>query len=554
MTAAEISVPHSRKAHGSIGRGYPLVGTWSLLRFMLRRDRVRSTLWVMGIGLMGFYVANAVQIVAETQADLAEIAFLFTDPVGRLMSGPAYGMDEPTYERFYAAGYVLFLYIGLALMSIFTVIRHTRAEEQTGRAELIRAAVVGRHATLTSALLMVLINTVLSSVLLLAGALMGGFALEGSLLVAVTGTAVALFFAAAAAFTAQLSQSSRLAAALAGGLLGFAYLIRMGGDMAEQGGTALSWFSPLGWAQQTAPYVLDRWWPVLLLLGAAVPMAWLGYWLSARRDLDAGLIPDRLGRAQAPSLLATPMGMAARTLGGGLRGWSIALLLGALLFGGYAHALTDAAENLPAEFTVLFGEDSMMLGYLAYITTFLAMFAAAAGISGLTQLRGEETRGRAEFSLSLPISRITWLGAHLTVLLVGLVLMLLLIGAGTGISLVAVLEEGGSEYLGDLVLASLHQFPAVLAVVGLVVALFGWLPRAAGPVGWVIISYALFMTNFGQLLDLHQRFHDLNLFSHLAQYPVEDILWAPVLVLTGIGLCGIVLGLLGWKYREVNRV
>jgi ABC-2 type transport system permease protein len=39
-----------------------------------------------------------------------------------------------------------------ALMSVQAIVRHTRQSEETGRAELVRAAVVGRYAALAAAL------------------------------------------------------------------------------------------------------------------------------------------------------------------------------------------------------------------------------------------------------------------------------------------------------------------------------------------------------------------------------------------------------------------
>lgn len=529
----------------------PLAGAPALLRLMLRRDRMRLSLWVLGIGLMGFYFAGAIQVVAEDQAQLTQMTTMFADPVGRLMTGPAYGMEAPSFERFYATGYILFLFILTALMSIFTVVRHTRAEEQTGRAELLRANAVGRHATLTAAALLVLLADVLVGLLVTGGALAAGYATAGSLLVGAATVAVGVFFAGAATATVQLSASSRGASAMAGALLGLAYLIRMGGDMAEQGGSALSWFSPLGWSQQTAPYVHDRWWPLLPLAGCAVAFLWLGYWLSTRRDVEASLMPSRLGRAGARPSLGTPTGMAHRVLRGGLRGWTVALVLTALLFGSYAESMIDAADALPEEFAAVFSGDSMMLGYLAYIALFLALFVAAAGVSGLSQLRGEETHGRAELTLSAPMSRTRWLAAHLTVLLLGLGLMLLLTGLGTALGALAVLGEDGAQHVDDLVLASLHQAAPVLAIVGIVVALFGWLPRLAGPVGWLLLGYAAVMINFGSLLELPAVLEDLNVFGHLARFPVEDVAWTPVLMLGGIGVVGIVLGAIGWNRREV---
>lgn len=544
----------ARHAPSPAGKQSTLAGTGTLLRFMLRRDRIRTTAWVLGIALAGFYFANAIQIIAETEEDLVSLSGMYADPIGRMMVGPGFGMDDPTHERFFSAGYVLFIYILIALFSVFTVVRHTRAEEQTGRAELVRANVVGRHATLTATLILTTAANVIAALLVWAGALAADYSAEGSALVAVGGLAVGLFFAGAAAVSAQLSEYSRGASAMAGGLIGVAYLVRMGGDMAELGGNALSWFSPLAWSQQTAPYVEDRWWPLLLPLGFAVVLVWLGYWLATKRDVNASLIPARLGRGAAKRSLGTPMGMASRTLRGGLRGWGIALLLTGLMFGSFAQTMVDAADDLPEEMSQIFAGEDLMLGYLAYMALFMAVFIGAAGVSGLGQLRGEENRGRAEYAMSAPVGRTGWLGAHLAVLLIGLFLILALVGASMGLGAVASLSDGGGQYFGELFLASVMQAPAVLAVIGIVTALFGWLPRAAAPVGWVIIGFAGVMSTFGGLLDLPEAVTNLNLFGHLSEYPVEDIAWTPVLALTAIGVVGIAAGLLGWNRREVNRV
>src|SRR5690625_5872328 len=106
---------------------------------------------------------------------------LFSDPVGRIFTGPAYGMDAPSYERFFATGYAPYLFVLAALMNIFLVIRHTRAEEQSGRAELIRASVTGRFAPLTASLLVAVITNLIAGTVVAAVAIaeIGGAACRG---------------------------------------------------------------------------------------------------------------------------------------------------------------------------------------------------------------------------------------------------------------------------------------------------------------------------------------------------------------------------------------
>lgn len=531
-----------------------LAGIWTLLRFMLRRDRIRTSAWVLGVGLSGFTFAAAMTSVYETQEDIEGIATLLGDPVMRMLVGPAFGLEEPSHERMFSAAYVLFIYIPIALFSIFTVVRHTRAEEQSRRAELVRANVVGRHATLTATVLLTTAANLVIAVLLWVGGLAAEFSAEGSALIAAGGFVLGMFFTGVAVVTVQLSESARASSAMAGAFLGLAYLIRMGGDMAEEGGSTLSWFSPLAWSQQTAPFVEDRWWPLLISAGFAAGLIWLGYVLSTKRDVQASMFATRLGRAEAKPSLGTPMGMAGRTLWGGLRGWGIALILTGLMFGSFAQAMVDAADDLPDEMVQMFSGDDMMLAYLAFMGVFIAIFIAAAGVSGLQQLRGEENHGRAEYGMSAPVGRTTWLGSHLAVLVIAVAVILALSGLGMGIGAVASLDEGGGEHIGQLLVATSLQIAPVLAVIGIVTALFGWLPKIAGAVGWFMIGFSGFVTTFSGMLDLPDWLIQLSVFSHLAEYPVEDIEWVPILALSAIGVGGILLGLLGWNRREINRV
>src|SRR5699024_2107831 len=98
--------------------GQAAAGTGTLTRFLLRRDRVRLPAWVAGLGLYVVYIGAALPTIAPTKQDLAAVATLFTQPVGRMFTGPAYGIDDPSYERFFATGYAPYLYLLAALMNI----------------------------------------------------------------------------------------------------------------------------------------------------------------------------------------------------------------------------------------------------------------------------------------------------------------------------------------------------------------------------------------------------------------------------------------------------
>ena len=65
-------------------------------------------------------------------------------------------------------------------MSVLTVVRHTRTEEETGRLELIGATVVGRYAPLTAALLAVGLANLAVAVLVALGLIGVGLPAAGS--------------------------------------------------------------------------------------------------------------------------------------------------------------------------------------------------------------------------------------------------------------------------------------------------------------------------------------------------------------------------------------
>jgi ABC-2 type transport system permease protein len=530
----------------------PLAGTWTLVRFMLRRDRVRLPAWTAGLALFAVYVATAIPAAYPSEADLRGAVSLFADPVGRMLVGPAYGFEVASYERFVAGGYGLYFLILVALMSLLLITRHTRVEEQTGRAELVAANVVGRYAALTGALVVALVANAVVAVALFVVLLAVGYGTAGSLLFAAGVGVTGLAFAGLAAVTVQLTEYSRAAAGMAGGVLGAAFVIRAGGDMAEVGGNALSWFSPLAWAQQTAPFVLDRWWPLLLPLAFATVTSALGYRLSTRRDLGASLFAVRPGNAEAPAWLGSPLTLALRLQRASILGWSAAMLAAGVSFGSFADAMLAAAEGMPEAFLELFGDGEMLVaGYLGYMAVFMAYLVGVYAILSLQHLRSEETSGRGEPVLATPVGRVAWLGSHLLVTTAGVVIVLVMAGIGTGIG--AAIVTGDAGHVWELAVAHLNQVPAVLVVLGLAALLFGLAPRLIA-LSWSTIGYALVVGTFGVLMDLPSAAFEVSPFEHLAAMPADAFAATPVVVLTAIALAMTAVGLWGFRRRDLDGI
>ncbi len=214
--------------------GKVLAGTGVLAQLDLRRDRIMVPAWVYVITALiasNSWSLNKLYPTASARAGLAgsggrnpALVFLY----GRL-SGDSLGAVSAWRYGVWAA-------LAAALMSIFLVIRHTRADEEAGRGELIGSAATGRLAPLTAALGVAVTASAVLTGLLLAALVFLGLPAAGSAVFALVITTCGLALAAVAAVTAQLCASARAARGIAIGVLGAAYLLRAVGDAADAGG------------------------------------------------------------------------------------------------------------------------------------------------------------------------------------------------------------------------------------------------------------------------------------------------------------------------------
>src|SRR5699024_12326202 len=86
---------HTHIAAPSIDRGTvsSLAGLGALIRLVLRRDRIRLPVWIAGHGLLVLYIGAALPQLAAREEDLRNLTVLFAQPVGRMFTGPAFGLD-----------------------------------------------------------------------------------------------------------------------------------------------------------------------------------------------------------------------------------------------------------------------------------------------------------------------------------------------------------------------------------------------------------------------------------------------------------------------------
>lgn len=527
-----------------------VAGTGTLIRFILRRERIKLSAWVLGITvLLNYFVTVVMPETAGTEAQLADLRRYMDGPMSAVM-GPGYGRDDVTIERYVAGVYALFFFILVALMSIQLISRQTRVEEQSGRAELIRSNVVGRHSHLTAALVVAVAANLALVGLIAASMALAGYGGSDAFLFGASVGAVGLVFTGIAAITVQVTEFSRTANGIAGAALGVAWAVRYVGDLIEDYGSPLSWLSPLAWSNQTRAYVDGRWWPLLLSVIFAVACAAVGYELSTRRDVGGSLVAARRGAATAAPWLRSSLAVAFRLQRASLLWWTGAVSAFGLMFGSFAEMIADP-EDMSEQQIEMFGGslDTVVDGYLGMMTFFWASLAGVMVMLGIQSLRTEETKGRAEPVLATATSRTRWFGGYLAVISIGMVSMLVVVGLAMGFGAWLATDDG--SYVAALVLAHLAHAPGVLALLGFAALLFAALPRAIG-LTWIVIGYSVFVGMFGDVANLPQWALNLVPMQHIGRPPLDSISATPAVVLGVIGLGSMALALAAFSRRDVE--
>ena len=215
------------------------------------------------------------------------------------------------------------------------------------------------------------------------------------------------------------------------------YLIRAVGDV---GWGWLSWLSPLGWAIGIRAYADERWWVVTAVVGPRAGHGCAGGGpvspsrLRRRHPATTTRSSPRLGPA------VDPLGLVFRLQRASLIGWTVGIAIMGLVMGLIADEAQTLAENdSVAELLTPAATGSLTDAYLATMAVMLALAAGGSRFPAALRLRSEESAVRADPVLAGPIGRVRWAAGYVLVAVGGSAVILvvagLLTGLGTAVSL-----------------------------------------------------------------------------------------------------------------------
>jgi ABC-2 type transport system permease protein len=530
-----------------------LAGVGELTRLALRRDRVMLPVWAYVLGGSLAEVAFSLRGLYPTAARRdALVASVAGNPALSFLYGHLHGSSPGALT---AWRYLAYSTLGAGLMSIFLVVRHTRADEQAGRLELVGSAAVGRRAALTSALAVAATANAVVLALIVAVSVLLRLPAAGAVAYGLATAGCGLVFAALAAVAAQASGTPRGARGLALAVLAAGFVLRGVGDSAgARGPQWLSWLSPAGWAEQVRPFAGDRWAVLALPALAAALLTGLAYVLAAHRDLGAGLFATRPGPATAGAALRGPAGLAWRLQRANLAGWALGLLAMGVAVGAAAKgvgALLGTSSQVRQAFERIGGQQALTSAYLAAVMSLAGLAAAGYAVSAALRLRGEESARLAEVVLVTPTGRLRWAVSHLAVVIVGTAVVLAAAGLGAGLGYGLRAGDVGTQ-VPRLLEAALVQLPAALVVAAAAVALFGLRPAWSVTGGWVALGLATLAALLGPTLRLPQWLADIFPFGHVPRLPGSALTATPLIWLSAAALALAAAGLAGLRHRDLG--
>jgi len=531
-----------------------LFANWThLVGLIWRRDRWSLPVWVLSVSAFCAGMVPAMPSIAGTPEELAATGVMMGNPAMVAMCGLLYG-DAPSLGIIYTQMMLVWSAMLVAVMNILLVVRHTRADEDEGRLEVIRSLPVGRLSSLaaiTAVMLGVNLLVALMTGLGMAAFGVASIDLAGSLVYGAALGVCGALFAVVALVAIQLAGSAQAATGASLVVLGLFYLLRAYGDVSSETAARLS---PFGLIQRTFPFYVDRWWPVGVLFGVSLvglAAATLG---NARRDPGAGLLPSRRPRrAHASAWLADEWGLAWRLNRSVVLAWWATALVFAAAYGIVMNSLEDFVLSNPLYQQIMGIDGTTGAGATGAIVSMLLLIMAILAIIPVltvtSRLVSEERYGRVDYVLGHTVARGRLFAGYAGAAAVA--------AAGMQLATAASFWLVSSAVMTTPVKASVvfgiaaNHLAGVLVYGGLGLLLAGAAKRLAW-LAWAYLGATFLVAYLGDALHLPRWAHRLTPFGLLSRYPPDLIRWGPWFGLLAVSVVLTLLGLLAYRRRDVT--
>jgi ABC-2 type transport system permease protein len=491
-------------------------GTSAIARRAFADSRVRMIAFALLFVVVALTQATAYREGYPTLADRLKFArTVGENDAARLLYGTPHNLLSP-------GGYVSWrvgggMAVFAAIWGLLGAVRAMRAEEDSGRAELLLAGVVSRRKAFEAQIVAIAAGTALLWLALLGSFVVGELPAGGSAYLALAVVSVVPVFVGVGAVASQLAPTKRMATGLATGVLVIAFVLRTVAAISGAGLDWLRWASPLGWAEELRPFADPRPLVLLPLVGTGALLLVVAAALAVRRDIGRGLLPARDRAAPRLGLLGSPAAQALRSERGGLVAWLGGVGAFALLMGVLSTAATPdvISKDLQRQLDKLGGGSIITpAGWLGFSFIFFVLAVSLFCCTQVGAARREEAEERLELLLALPVGRRGWLAGRLLLAAGGAAAVALAAGV---LAWAGAATQGADVSFSTMVGAGANCLPAALLFLALGALAFALLPRASTGMAYGLVGAAFAWELFGSLLEVPgwllalSPFHDIGL-------------------------------------------
>jgi ABC-2 type transport system permease protein len=495
-------------------------------------SRVRNVSFALFFGLYAYGNAAAYDSTYPTLADRMQFAQSFGDNKAlRIFYGlPKDLLTAGGYTEWRVGGV---LQLMAAVLGLVAAVKVFRAQEDSGRYELLLSGPFGRRSAFWAGLAAVFAGTAVIGLVIFLALAAAGLAVGDSALLALATASVAVSFAGVGAVMSQLAPSRRVALELGGAAFAIAFLLRVISD--TQSNLAwLRWATPLGWAEDIHPFTDFDFKGFLPPIAAVVILLVVALRLWVRRDVGVGLLRSTESRPPRLALLSSPTALALRGEVASLSAWLAGTAVFALVVGVLSASVSQVniSQSLQQQLQKL-GAASITTasGYLSLTFLFFVLVAALFVCSQVVAARHEESDGRLETLFSSAVGRRSWFAGRLALAVAGAVALSVVAGV---LAWAGAAAQGADVGFADMLAAGANCLPAAFLFLALGALAFAVIPRATAGIAYGLVLLAFVWELFGSLLNVPIWLLDLSPFHQIGLVPAESFKAVPAIVMLAI--------------------
>jgi ABC-2 type transport system permease protein len=442
------------------------------------------------------------------------------------------------------------LAIAAAAFGVLAAVRALRADEDTGRIELILAGPITRRTVFLSALAAIGAGVCILWLAMTAGYVVGGLPAGPSAYLALSTASVAAVFVGVGAVVSQVCPTRRIALELGSGIVAVSLLVRVIADTVTGAGW-LRWATPLGWAEEMRPFTGAH--PAVLILPAAATAVLLAVAarIASARDVGTGILPSRDVAAPRLRLLSSPTAQAIRQEQGSLIIWAGCFAAFSVILGMIAPSISSAGvtKTIRDELAKL-GSGSILSpsGYIAFVFIIFIFAVTLFVCAQVGAARREEADQQLETLLALPVGRVQWLAGRL----------LLTAGAAAALAVIAgiVTWAGAASQGVDIALprmleAAANCLPVALMFLGLAALAYALWPRASTGIAYGLVTVAFVWYLVGALTGAPRWLVDATPFAHIGFVPTQPFRVVAALVMLALGIAAALMAIAVFRRRDL---